>query len=113
VRFLALHLVDPHYRICSTRNAPPQRHDWWADYAEATLGLWGLPRELVPLVMDETDQWPMGKEEANRLRLDLIKERRQIMKMLNRRVALIRFHKWDPRRRGPPLVASEEYEEYL
>lgn len=27
-KFISLHLVDPHYRICSTRNVPPQRHDW-------------------------------------------------------------------------------------
>lgn len=25
----ALWLVDPYYRICSTRNVPPQRQDWW------------------------------------------------------------------------------------
>jgi len=28
---LELWLVDPHYRVCSTRNVPPQRHDWWLD----------------------------------------------------------------------------------
>ncbi|KEQ81619.1 hypothetical protein M438DRAFT_399248 [Aureobasidium pullulans EXF-150] len=27
-KFISLHLVDPHYRICSTRNVPLQRHDW-------------------------------------------------------------------------------------
>jgi hypothetical protein len=26
-RCIALYLVDPHYRICSTLNVPPQRHD--------------------------------------------------------------------------------------
>lgn len=30
-RFIKLMLVDPHYRICSTLNVPPQRHDWWAE----------------------------------------------------------------------------------
>ncbi len=29
-RFLIIHLVDPHFRICSTRNVPPQQYDWWA-----------------------------------------------------------------------------------
>ncbi|KFY87391.1 hypothetical protein V500_06984 [Pseudogymnoascus sp. VKM F-4518 (FW-2643)] len=27
-RFRMLALVDPHYRVCSTRNVPPQRQDW-------------------------------------------------------------------------------------
>jgi hypothetical protein len=27
-RFLTLSLVDPTYRICSTRNVPPQQTDW-------------------------------------------------------------------------------------
>jgi hypothetical protein len=30
LRFVTLWLVDPHYRICSTRNVPPQRPDWAA-----------------------------------------------------------------------------------
>ncbi|KAK8113558.1 hypothetical protein PG984_014084 [Apiospora sp. TS-2023a] len=30
-RFLALWLVDPHQRIVSTANIPPQQLDWWAD----------------------------------------------------------------------------------
>ena len=34
-RFIALWLVDPHQRIISTANVPPQRLDWWLD---ATLG---------------------------------------------------------------------------
>ncbi|KAF7142167.1 hypothetical protein CNMCM5793_008566 [Aspergillus hiratsukae] len=28
LRSVTLWLVDPHYRICSTRNVPPQRRDW-------------------------------------------------------------------------------------
>lgn len=32
-RFLALWLVDPHQRIVSTANVPPQQLDWWADAA--------------------------------------------------------------------------------
>ncbi|KAK8034017.1 hypothetical protein PG993_009012 [Apiospora rasikravindrae] len=30
-RFIALWLVDPHQRIVSTANVPPQQLDWWAD----------------------------------------------------------------------------------
>ncbi|KAK6815709.1 hypothetical protein PG987_016475 [Apiospora arundinis] len=30
-RFIALWLVDPHQRIVSTANVPPQQLDWWSD----------------------------------------------------------------------------------
>ncbi|RAH42210.1 uncharacterized protein BO95DRAFT_467131 [Aspergillus brunneoviolaceus CBS 621.78] len=43
-----LRLVDPHYRICSTRNVPPQQHDWWASAAREAAQLdRRLPPELV------------------------------------------------------------------
>ena len=66
VRFVTLALVDPHYRVCSTRNVPPQRHDWWADEALPATGLaaHGAPQEVVDLVDEATEQWPMGAEEA-------------------------------------------------
>lgn len=32
-RFIALWLVDPHVRILSTANVPPQQRQWWADAA--------------------------------------------------------------------------------
>lgn len=28
-RMVLLYLVDPHYRLCSTQNVPPQQRDWW------------------------------------------------------------------------------------
>lgn len=31
--FVILSLVDPNYRVCSTRNVPPQQHGWWAKEA--------------------------------------------------------------------------------
>ncbi|GKZ22408.1 hypothetical protein AbraIFM66951_002934 [Aspergillus brasiliensis] len=64
-RCVVLWLVDPHYRICSTRNVPPQQHDWWrnAVLANSTL-LTTLPRELVDMVMKETGSWPMDLSEA-------------------------------------------------
>lgn len=34
-RLIALWLVDPHTRILSTANVPPQQQDWWA---ESTFG---------------------------------------------------------------------------
>ncbi|CAI7587104.1 unnamed protein product [Penicillium bialowiezense] len=64
-----LRLVDPHYRVCSTRNVPPQQHHWWAAAAEQASGMdTRLPLELVLMVMEHTDWWPMPIVEAQRLR---------------------------------------------
>lgn len=46
-RYITLYLVDPNYRICSTRNVPPQQHEWWAEAVSPVLMEKGLPRELA------------------------------------------------------------------
>lgn len=72
LRYLTLELVDPHYRVCSTRNVPPQRHDWWAEAALAKVD-WttrGVPAELVAEIASRLDEWPMGDEEAEALRAE-------------------------------------------
>lgn len=46
-RYIAIYLVDPHYRICSTRNVPPQQLNWWPAPVCALLMRKGLPREIV------------------------------------------------------------------
>jgi len=75
-RFLVLWLVDPNYRVCSTRNVPPQQHRWWAEAASAKANFASrLPQETVDHIMKETNEWPMGMEEARRIRLELMKER--------------------------------------
>ncbi|TQV97134.1 DUF1665 domain-containing protein [Cordyceps javanica] len=55
-RFLALWLVDPHVRVISTANVPPQQTDWWEKSSPAPAGL-------------------MTREEAREQRLALMKER--------------------------------------
>ncbi|KAK0623771.1 hypothetical protein B0T14DRAFT_426764 [Immersiella caudata] len=69
---LELWLVDPNYRICSTRNVPPQRHDWWFDavmQAEAK-GEWKwprrLPNEIVEQIRGYAADYPVSMEEARR-----------------------------------------------
>jgi hypothetical protein len=59
---LALWLVDPHERIVSTANVPPQQKDWWTE-AEADAGQVDMPESL------------MTAEEANEHRLKLMDER--------------------------------------
>ncbi|KAF3769013.1 hypothetical protein M406DRAFT_250309 [Cryphonectria parasitica EP155] len=57
-RFIALWLVDPHERIISTANVPPQQRDWWVESAfgessqaqrEATRK---IPFELLQLLYE-------------------------------------------------------------
>lgn len=79
-RFITLSLVDPHYRICSTRNVPPQQHDWWAEPALRSMGLKakGIPQEVVDLIDKETRGWPISMDEAQRLREDMLAEKTTI-----------------------------------
>jgi hypothetical protein len=76
--FLTLSLVDPSYRICSTRNVPPQDHDWWAEEALAAALPRNVrvPRELVDHIDSYTDNWPMGLEEATKVREQMAKEQK-------------------------------------
>ncbi|KAH7126646.1 hypothetical protein B0J11DRAFT_549549 [Dendryphion nanum] len=77
-RFIVLWLVDPTFRIVSTRNVPPQRHDWWAPEAYSNINH-PLPAELAEMVQQEVGEWPMGMNEAKELRLELMEERTNLM----------------------------------
>ncbi|OAA76558.1 hypothetical protein LEL_06242 [Akanthomyces lecanii RCEF 1005] len=88
VRFPRLYLVGPQYRICSTRNTPPQQHSWCAD-----AGLSGFPREkyimppeLVRCVEDMVGDFPTGEEEAIRQRYELREERREQRRIFDEEV---------------------------
>ncbi|KAF5874938.1 uncharacterized protein Bfra_003391 [Botrytis fragariae] len=76
-KFIKLMLVDPHYRICSTQNVPPQSHDWWVNevFAEESLGK-KLPTELLNMIDKVVDVWPIGRDEAKRDRDNLLEEHR-------------------------------------
>lgn len=54
VRFLKIMLVDARYRVCSTLNTRPQRHDWWADEISQRENLSAkLAQELLDGVLKE------------------------------------------------------------
>ncbi|KAL4961190.1 uncharacterized protein BDV14DRAFT_204038 [Aspergillus stella-maris] len=79
-----LRLVDPHYRICSTRNVPPQQHDWWVDAARDAMKLnTRLPLELVDLVLKETTPWPLSTAEARLVRERVRREHNRVRLMAN------------------------------
>ncbi|OJD28634.1 uncharacterized protein BKCO1_1320004 [Diplodia corticola] len=73
-KILALFLVDPHQRIISTANVPPQRKDWWSEEI-LKEGVGKLPTELTELIVSSAEEWPMGMEEAKELRGKLMSER--------------------------------------
>lgn len=75
-KILALFLVDPHIKIISSANVPCQQKEWWAHELRAKGVFSMLPNELVKEVMDNVDDFPMGLEEAKKLRLELMEERK-------------------------------------
>jgi hypothetical protein len=78
-RFLVLWLVDPHYRVVSTRNVPPQRKDWWTPEACAEMAEKGV-----------TD-CPMDLGEARELRLQLMDERSKMATVIEGQFEVYNF----------------------
>lgn len=79
-RFLVLWLVDPHYRIASTANVPPQQHDWLAPLTiDKVLAKQGMAAELEDMIKQHTDDYPMSLDTAKKLRLELMEERTKLM----------------------------------
>lgn len=60
-------LVDPHIRILSTANVPPQRLDWWAEEMKKIKPFSGLPVELFDRIMEEVE-FPISWERACEVR---------------------------------------------
>ncbi|KAL4932241.1 DUF4246 domain-containing protein [Aspergillus undulatus] len=75
-KILALFLVDPHFRIDSSANVPPQR-EHWQDEKQKTISqpLSRLPQELWDMVMQYADIDYITLEEACQYRLELMEER--------------------------------------
>jgi hypothetical protein len=71
-------LVDPNYRLASTRNVPPQQREWWEsalDNPTAGSAIRSrLPAEIKESIMEHVD-WFMDLDEAKALRLELMDER--------------------------------------
>lgn len=77
-RFLVLWLVDPHYRICSTRNVPPQQESWWEGTGTKPEPGADAPETAAP--GGEVADGRMSLEEAKELRLKLMAERTRNVK---------------------------------
>ncbi|CAK7201571.1 hypothetical protein SEUCBS139899_004277 [Sporothrix eucalyptigena] len=67
IRWLTLSLIDPgaHGRTVSTITVPPQQHEWWAAAVRRELtSIGGLSNETIDWILENTDEWPMGQDEA-------------------------------------------------
>lgn len=74
-KILALFLVDPHRRIISSANVPPQQEDWDHERQNAVnQALASLPVELQNIVQNDLEPM-MTMEKAKKQRLELMKER--------------------------------------
>ncbi|KAF2474944.1 uncharacterized protein BDR25DRAFT_280572 [Lindgomyces ingoldianus] len=78
-KILALFLVDPKIPILSTANVPPQQREWWMREVTTQGGKMGkLPAELVQIVEEAVEEFPLGMEEAKKIRKELMTERAKL-----------------------------------
>ncbi|KAF3162698.1 hypothetical protein TWF788_001788 [Orbilia oligospora] len=85
-KILVVFLVDPHTRVISTANVPPQRKDWWEEVLNTDSGkrLNRLPQELRDMIVDSVDDFPIDMETAKKMRVELMGERRTYVENQNR-----------------------------
>lgn len=80
---LVLYLVDPHIRIISSANVPPQREIWWTERDRVVdIALARFPREIRDMVDEYADN-TIDEEEAKRLRVKFLKEKKIMAKEKN------------------------------
>jgi Protein of unknown function (DUF4246) len=76
-KILALFLIDPHMRVISSANVPPQQEKWATVYQETIHKVLSerLPSELQRLVAEDIPSCSMTMDEAKEYRLELMEER--------------------------------------
>ncbi|KAK6495017.1 hypothetical protein TWF481_003045 [Arthrobotrys musiformis] len=84
-KILVVFLVDPHTRVVSTANVPPQRKDWWEELLNEDSGkrLNRLPQELRDMIVDSVDEFPIDMEAAKKIRVELMEERKTYVENQN------------------------------
>lgn len=85
-KILALFLVDPYNRIPSTANVPPQQKEWWRKMVFELDRVGDLPPELAEHVVDSAGDFPIEVDEAKKIRLELMEERRMFVSDVEARV---------------------------
>ena len=88
------HLLDPNKRNMSTSLVPCQRRDWWAEEVRRRcLSFRRLPVELWERIVEMVDSWPIGMEEGERIRQDLLAERSEFREKHTK--AMVEYAQWD------------------
>jgi hypothetical protein len=82
-KILAMFLVDPHIRVISTANVPPQRRDWWAEQVRKVEQFANLPQEVFDRIIDEVKDFPISWDDAVEIRQSLMNERGAMNKEIN------------------------------
>lgn len=89
-KILALFLVDPHIRVISSANVPPQQKSWWAEVVRADVELDAsinkLPQEIFESTMNNVTDFPISLDEAKELRKELMSERTVYVDEVNKSI---------------------------
>ena len=94
LRFLTLHLIDPNRRTMSTGMVPCQRKDWWAlEIRTKCPKLWRLPKKVFDLIIENVEDWPLSREEGERLRSEFLTEREEFRRRHTK--AMEDYQQWD------------------
>ncbi len=91
-KILCFFLVSPTARVVSTSDVPPQQRDWVDEDAAAMEALHVLPRELFDLVVDYARTGTVSREEAEKDREELMKERAGFVMEHNEQVFELEFN---------------------
>ncbi|KAL8800638.1 MAG: hypothetical protein Q9182_005051 [Xanthomendoza sp. 2 TL-2023] len=78
-KILALFLIDPHLRIISTENVPPQQESWWRQKVRDTGVFERLPLELAENIVEHGEVL-VSLEKAREQRCELMEERKEFIK---------------------------------
>jgi hypothetical protein len=82
-KILAMFLVDPHIRVLSTANVPPQQKDWWSEEVRKVAPLADMPQEIFDKIIEDVDDFPLSYEAACEVRDQLMAERGAMNNDLN------------------------------
>ncbi|KAH7066433.1 hypothetical protein BKA63DRAFT_161543 [Paraphoma chrysanthemicola] len=87
-KILALFLVAPSLPVISTANVPPQQRDWWLrEVKSGESKVSDLPTELIDMIGEGVDNFPIGLEEAKKIREELMAERGKLDQKVDQAMA--------------------------
>jgi hypothetical protein len=94
-KILAMFLVDPHIRVISTANVPPQRREWWAEKVREIEQFAVLPREIFDRIIQDVEGFPISWDAAVKIRESLMDERGAMTDEVNDRMDQVRLFIFD------------------